>query len=83
MSSPLRRIHCAAEGTRWMRTRPSSCTCVSSCITIASAPAGTGAPVKMRAMVPGSSGFGTAPAGIRWLTASTTPSSAISARRTA
>ena len=48
MSSPLRRIHWPAAGTRRMRTRPSSRVSVSSCITIASAPAGTGAPV-MRA----------------------------------
>ena len=56
---------------------------VSSCITIASAPAGTGAPVKMRAAVAGCSGGGAAPAGMRWLTGSTTPSSAISLLRTA
>jgi hypothetical protein len=41
-----------------------------SCITTASAPAGTGAPVKMRAAVPGCSVEPTVPAGIRWLTGS-------------
>ena len=53
-SSPLRRIHWPGAGTRRMRTRPLvQRPRVSSCITIASAPAGTGAPVKMRAAVPG------------------------------
>ena len=63
-SSPLRRIHWPGAGTRRMRTRPSPARLrVSSCITIASAPAGTGAPVKMRAAVPGCSGCAAAAGG--------------------
>ena len=41
---------------------------VNSCMTIASAPGGTGAPVKIRAAVPASSALPTDPAGIRWAT---------------
>ena len=65
-----------------MRTPPSTgvhC----SCMTTASAPAGTCAPVKMRAAVPGARAVPTLPAAIRWLTGSTVPLAATSAARSA
>ena len=49
MSSPCLRMHWPALGGVWICTRPSSKATQSSCITTASAPCGTGAPVKMRA----------------------------------
>jgi len=49
----------------------------------ASAPAGTGAPVKMRAAVPGCNVVPTVPAGMRWLTGRQTPTAVMSATRTA
>jgi hypothetical protein len=57
-------------------------TAASSCITIASAPCGIGAPVKIRAAVPASSGLPTAPAMIFCATLNFFPG-ATSARRTA
>jgi hypothetical protein len=54
----------------------------SSCITTASAPAGSGAPVKMRAAVPGASVWPTLPAGMRWATAAV-PGAGTSAQRSA
>ena len=69
-------------GTMPTRTcSPSASHC--SCITIASAPGGTCAPVKMRAAVPGCSGWPTTPAGMRWLTGSSAPSAGTSAQRSA
>lgn len=55
MSSPARRIHAPAFGISSKQT-PASVVRVDSCITMASAPGGTGAPVKMRAQVPAASG---------------------------
>jgi hypothetical protein len=46
----------AGAATELNCTRPPSCATQSSCMTTASAPGGTGAPVKMRATVPGASG---------------------------
>ena len=48
-----------------------------------SAPSGTGAPVKIRAAVPASSGSGATPAGIRWETLSLAPSPGASEARRA
>ena len=61
---------------------PASPATHSSCMTTASAPGGTGAPVKMRAAVPGCRGAPTVPAGMRWLTGRQMPA-ATSAHRTA
>jgi len=47
------------------------------------APSGIGAPVKIRAAVPGCSGVGAAPAGMRWLTLSSVPATGMSVARTA
>ena len=56
----------------------------SSWMAMASAPPGTGAPVKIRAASPTASGEPTSPAAIRWLTRNvTSPSSGTSAARTA
>ena len=52
-------------------------------MTTASAPAGTGAPVKMRAAVPGASGWPTLPAAMRCDTGNTVPDGMQSALRTA
>ena len=65
-----------------MRTPPSTALHCS-CMTTASAPAGTCAPVKMRAAVPGASGAPTLPAAMRWLTGSTAPGAATSPARSA
>jgi len=66
-----------------MRTRPSSSAATSSCITTASAPGGKGAPVKMRAQLPGSRGSAAWPAAMRWLTGSSAPMAGTSAQRKA
>ena len=55
----------------------------SSCITTASAPGGTGAPVKILAALPGSSCTPIDPAGIRWAIVRVCPEVAVSAQRTA
>jgi hypothetical protein len=68
MSSPRRRIHSPGCGT-WFTVTASPSGAHSSCITTASAPAGSGAPVKMRAAVPGASVWPTLPAGMRCATA--------------
>ena len=73
MSLALRRIHWAGVGLL-LRSTQSPSTVVCSCITTASAPGGIGAPVKMRAAVPGSSGFPTEPAMIFCATRSFAPS---------
>jgi hypothetical protein len=83
MSSARRRIHCPACGTAFTCTRPPSSAVHCSCITTASAPAGTCAPVKMRAAVPGASAWPTMPAGMRCDTASTAPAAGTSAARSA
>ena len=64
-------------------TAPPSTGVHCSCITTASAPAGSWAPVKMRAALPGRSGSGGWPAGMRWLIGSTPPIPGKSAQRTA
>jgi hypothetical protein len=63
-SLPVRLIHSPGFGTLRTTTESPS-TAQNSCITIASAPCGIGAPVKMRAALPGASGFPTSPAWIR------------------
>ena len=89
-SSPWRRMAMPGAGSSLMRTRAegrrpvdttaSQC----SCMTTASAPGGTCAPVKMRAAVPAASGSPGRPATMRWLTGSTVPAPPTrSARRTA
>ena len=81
---PARRTHCPGAGTTWMRTRaPPSSVSVSSCITTAPAPAGMGAPVKMRAALPGGSAVPDWPAAMRWVTGRSTPAAVTSAARTA
>ena len=60
-SLPTKRIHSCFSGT-FLNVTESPSTAANSCITIASAPCGIGAPVKIRAAVPGSSGLPTAPA---------------------
>jgi hypothetical protein len=62
---------------------PSPSRLQSSCITTASAPWGIGAPVKMRAAVPGASVWPTLPAGMRWATTSRVPAAGTSAQRSA
>ena len=67
-----------------MRTRaPSSSASHCSCMTTASAPGGIEAPVKMRAALPGASGWPTAPAGMRWLTGNSAPAALASPARSA
>ena len=64
ISAPRRYTHCPGRGA-WRVVTPSPTAGASSCITTASAPAGIGAPVKMRAHSPAPIAFtGTAPAGI-------------------
>ena len=83
-SSPAARTHWPAVGTALMRTRaPPSRAWVSSCITTASAPAGIGAPVKMRAALRAASGVPDCPAAMRCDTGSSAPAAATSAARTA
>ena len=65
MSLPVRRIHSPGFGRVFILYRLFSAS-VNSCMTMASAPGGTGAPVNMRAAVPVSSGVPTDPAGMRW-----------------
>ena len=72
MSSPIRRILAPAWTSRGMRTW-SPLTWQTSCITTVSAPGGMGAPVKIRAAVPGSRWVPVVPAGMRWLTRSRPP----------
>jgi len=72
-SLPTRRIHSPNLGFLLITTNSFS-TAQCSCITIASAPGGIGAPVKMRAAVPGSSGLPTEPARIFCFTVSRAPS---------
>ena len=55
----------------------------SSCMTTASAPSGTGAPVKIRATVPVCSGWPLAPAAMRWDTGKVVPNCTTSAQRSA
>jgi hypothetical protein len=64
-SLPTVRIQSPVFGLVFTTTSSFSVT-VCSCITTASAPGGIGAPVKMRAAVPGSSGLPTEPAMIFW-----------------
>ncbi len=80
-SSPARRTHWPGAGTASMCTACKSppTSRVSSCITTASAPSGMGAPVKMRAQVPGRRGSAACPAAMRCDTGSTTPASVTSA----
>ena len=83
-SSPERRIFWPGFGTALMRTEPAwaglppdaaawPIASHSSCISTASAPLGIGAPVNMRAAVPGASSVPDTPAGIRCDTGNTTP----------
>src|ERR1051326_881974 len=69
MSLPTYRTQSPGPGF-FLTTTESSTASVSSWITTASPPDGIGAPVKMRAAVPGSSGLPTEPAMIFWLTRS-------------
>src|SRR6266487_3429214 len=82
ISLPVRRIHSPRAGTFFTTTSSPSCA-QCSCITMASAPAGIGAPVKMRAAVPRASGSPVEPAGIFWETLSRGSGPFRSARRTA
>ena len=84
MSSPRRRtLAPGSSGSRHRTRRPSSSSSQCSCITTVSAPSGSGAPVKMRAQVPGVSGPGASPAATRWLTARPWGCAAASAARKA
>ena len=82
MSSARRRTQSPGRGCTAKQT-PSPSTSASSCITTASAPAGSAAPVKIRATVPGCSGWPGWPAGMRCDTGSRAPCPASSAARTA
>ena len=82
MSSPMRRTASPTRGTVLTTTSLPACS-HSSCITTVSAPGGSGAPVKMRAAVPGASSWPTLPAGMRWLTGKRVPATGTSAARSA
>ena len=83
MSSPARRMFWPLCGWVCTRTVPSSCATQSSCMTTASAPGGTGAPVKIRAAVPPCNGAPTLPAAMRCDTGNAMPGAATSAQRSA
>jgi hypothetical protein len=83
MSSPARRIHWPAFGATRMRTRAPLQGLGVFLHHHRVGARGMGAPVKMRAALPGASGRPTLPAGMRWLTGSSAPGAAQSALRTA
>ena len=81
-SPPAGRTHWPdGGGTRMITSSPSAAQ--SSCMTMLSAPAGSAAPVKMRAALPSGSTPGASPAAARRRTGRRVPGAGTSAARTA